>query len=178
VIFILTGPIHSGKTTLIKKTAQKLKQGGLEIDGFLSESRWRDKEIFGYDLLDLGNGKSYPFIRRTGKKDWERQGPFYFLPETMTLAKKIIGRIQNTDICVIDEVGPLEMSGKGLWPPLKKSLSINRFHHLLVIRISILEKFLSRIHRKDVRLFGVEEKNTSVEMFKSLMSEQSRSRGS
>jgi nucleoside-triphosphatase THEP1 len=176
VIFILTGPVHSGKTTLLKNFNQQMRRKELKIDGFLSESQWKDQEILGYDLLDLTEEKSHPFIRRSGEKNWDKIGPFYFIPETLALAKKIIRRAQNADICVIDEVGPLELTGKGLWTELKKSLSRTPPHHLLVVRVSILEKFLSRINRKDVKVFDVQDKNTLDEMFKSLNFKQLRSR--
>jgi iron complex transport system ATP-binding protein len=169
VIFILTGPVHSGKTTLLKKMAQKLKQEGLKIEGFLSESIWKDQELLGYDLLDLSHENSLPFIRKTGKKDWERTGPFYFIPETLALAKKIIGRASHTDICVMDEVGPLELAGKGIWPALKEALRTHSCTFLLVVRISILEKFLARIHQKDVRIFDIQDKEIFAAVFTSLV---------
>lgn len=178
MIFILTGPVHSGKTTLLKNINQELRRKELKTDGFLSESRWEDQEILGYDLLDLSGEKSYPFIRKSGEMNWDRIGPFYFIPETLDLAKQIIKRAQNSDMCVIDEVGPLELTGKGFWTELQASLSSIRPHHLLVVRVSILEKFLTRINRKDVKVFDVQDEQTSDEMLRSLSSEQLRSRHS
>ncbi len=176
MIFILTGPVHSGKTTFLKKLIQKLEQGELKMDGFLSESRWKDREISGYDLMDLNEGKSHPFIRKTGEKNWDRVGPFYFLPETLALARQIIRRAQDADICVIDEVGPLELSGKGLWPALRASFSMAHSHHLLVIRISILEKVLHKINRKDIRVFHMEEKGSLGEILESLKPDRAGTR--
>ena len=178
MIFILTGPVHSGKTTLLKKISQKLKREELKIDGFLSESRWKDREIFGYDLLDLTEEKSYPYIRKVGERNWNSVGPFYFIPETLAVAKQIIKRAQNTDMCIIDEVGPLELTGKGIWLELKESLLRTHPHYILVVRITILEKFLTRINRKDVRVFDIQDKYTSDEMLKSLSLDQLRSRDS
>ncbi len=155
-----------------------MRRKELKIDGFLSESQWKDRKILGYDLLDLTEEKSYPFIRKSGEKKWDKIGPFYFIPKTLALAKQIIKRAQNTDICIIDEVGPLELTGKGLWPELKSSLLRIHPHHLLVVRASILEKFLTRINRKDVRVFDVQDKNTLDEMLYSLHFEQSLSRHS
>jgi nucleoside-triphosphatase THEP1 len=179
VIFILTGPVHSGKTTCLKKVIQKLKQEELKIEGFLSESIWKNQELLGYDLLDLSHEKSLPFIRKTGKKDWERTGPFYFIPETLALAKQIVGRTSHTDICVMDEVGPLELSGKGIWPALKEAIRIHSTSLLLlVVRISTLEKFLSKINRKDVKIFDIQDKETFAAMITSLTPQHLRSKHS
>ncbi len=128
----------------------------------------------GYDLLDLREDKSCPFIRKAGEKEWDRIGSFYFIPETLDLAKHIIKRAQNSDICVVDEVGPLELSGKGLWPVLKVALLKSHPEYLLVVRISILEKFLSEISREGVRVFDTEDKDMPKEMLKSLMHESKK----
>lgn len=132
----------------------------------------------GYDLLDLREDKSCPFIRKAGEKEWDRIGSFYFIPETLDLAKHIIKRAQNSDICVVDEVGPLELSGKGLWPVLKEALLKSHPEYLLVVRISILEKFLSEISREGVRVFDTEDKDMPKEMLKSLMHERKKLRHS
>jgi nucleoside-triphosphatase THEP1 len=178
VIYILTGPIHSGKTTFLKKITLELKHQRFKIDGFLSEPLWDNQKIIGYDLLDLREDKSCPFIRKAGEKEWDKIGPFYFIPETMDIAKDIIKRAQNSDICVVDEVGPLELSGKGLWPVLKEALSKSQPQYLLVVRITILEKFLSKITREDVRVFDTEEKGMPTDMFKFLIAEQEKRRHS
>ena len=174
MIYILTGPVHSGKTTLLKKITLELKHQRFKIDGFLSESLWDNQKIIGYDLLDLREDKSCPFIRKAGEKDWDRIGPFYFIPETLDLAKHIIKRAKKMDICVVDEVGPLELSGKGLWPVLKEALSKSQPQYLLVVRITILEKFLSKINREDVRVFDMEEKDMPTEMLESLTHERKK----
>jgi len=174
VIHILTGPVHSGKTTLLKKFILELKRRRFKIDGFLSESLWDNQKIIGYDLLDLREEKSCPFIRKAGEKEWDKIGPFYFIPETMGIAKHIIKRAQNSDICIVDEVGPLELSGKGLWPVLKETLLKSQPQYLFVVRISILEKFLFKISRDDVRVFETEDKDIRTEMLKSLIHERKK----
>lgn len=128
----------------------------------------------GYDLLDLREEKSHPFIRKVGEKNWDRIGPFYFIPETMDKAKHIIQRAQNSEICVVDEVGPLELSGKGLWSVLKEALLKSQPQYLLVVRITILKKILSKIKREDVRVFDMEEKGMPTEMLESLMHESKK----
>ncbi len=176
MIYILTGPVHSGKTTLLKKITLELKHQRFKVDGFLSESLWDNQKIIGYDLLDLREDKSCPFIRKAGEKDWDRIGSFYFIPETLDLAKHIIKRAKKMDICVVDEVGPLELSGKGLWPALKEALSKSQPQYLLVVRITILKKFLSKIKREDVRVFDMEEKGMPTDMFKCLKAEREKKR--
>jgi len=160
VINILSGPVHSGKTTLLKNTLSSLKKQNLTIDGYISEALWEKKEFLGYNLFDLKSRQSHSFIRKEGKEQWEKIGPFFFLPETMDLAKKIIHRSQKADLCVVDEVGPLELKGKGVWPALNDALILFKPHFLLIVRGSILDRFLGEIHTNDVVVYNIEQKIT------------------
>ncbi|UCE21441.1 MAG: DUF2478 domain-containing protein [Candidatus Aminicenantes bacterium] len=159
MIFILTGAVHSGKTTLLKRTIQEFKRRKLVVHGFLSEAVFKGQERIGYDLFDLKKEKSIPLIRRAGKKDWQRVGSYFFIPRGLEEAQRIISRSQNSDICVVDEVGPLELSGKGFWPALKPILFPPLIPFLIAVRKSILEDFLSILGGADTKIFDMEEKD-------------------
>jgi len=159
MIFILTGPVHSGKTTLLKRVVQEFKRKKLVVDGFLSEAVFRGEERIGYDLFDLIGEKSIPLIRREGKKDWQRVGSYYFVPSGLEKAQRIISRSKNSDICVVDEVGPLELSGKGFWPALKPILFPPLIPFLITVRKSILEDLLNILEETDTDVFDVRERD-------------------
>lgn len=169
VINILTGPVHSGKTTFLKNTIPLLRGRNFEIDGYLSEAIWKTKEFFGYDLVDLKDHRYHPFIRKQGQQDWQRIGLFFFLSETLDIAKKIIHRSKKADLCVVDEVGPLELTGKGVWPALKDVLMIPEQGVLLVVRESILKNFMEKIQRDDFVVYDIEQNKKPLSMAKSLM---------
>jgi len=159
MIFILTGPVHSGKTTLLKRMIQEFKRKKLVIHGFLNVAVFKGQERTGYDLFDLNEEKSIPLIRRTGKKDWQRVGSYFFVPSGLEEAQRIISRSQNSDICVVDEVGPLELSGKGFWPALKPILFPPLTSFLITVRKSILQDFLSILEETDTKVFDMREKD-------------------
>lgn len=168
MIFILTGPVHSGKTTLLKKVLPELKEGKLRICGFLSEVVLKNDKIIGYDLFDLKEEKTLPFIRRSGEKAWQKIGSFYFIPEGLAEASKIILCGRDADILVVDEVGPLELAGKGLWPALKQALSKPLTNHLLVVRKDILEDFIARLGKSRVKVFDIESKDVLSQIIKEI----------
>jgi nucleoside-triphosphatase THEP1 len=178
VIHILTGPVHSGKTTLLKKIIPLLKEKGIKIDGYLSESVWKNNECFGYRLTDLKNRRSYPFILREGKEEWEKIGPFFLVPDSLSRAKEIIRRTKNSDLAVVDEVGPLELAGKGVWPSLTEAFSSPRLDLLLVIRDSVLDEFCSIFERDKVLLYPVTEKKNPKDLASSLSTEIAKRRSS
>jgi len=178
VINILTGPVHSGKTTLLKNALSSLKEKDLSIAGYLSKSLWEKSECLGYDLYDLKNHRYHPFIRKEGQEEWQSIGPFFFLPESLDIAMQIIRRSEKADLCVVDEVGPLELEGKGVWPAIAEVLKLSQGDFLLVVRDSILENFLDRIERDNSEVFSIEQKNIQTVLAESLLSGSKKRRRS
>lgn len=158
---ILTGSVHSGKTTLLKQAAAGLNKRGFVVDGFLCISVWEHDQVLGYDLLPIKTGKKIPFIRLTGEKDWERIGPFFFVPQTLEKANYIIRQGIEADLLIVDEVGPLELQGKGLWPALQHILPHKQINILLVVRSGLLDAVLKAVSgdRDDIRIFNVGDKD-------------------
>ena len=80
-LLVLTGPVHSGKTTFLREAAAGWKAAGLDVGGFLSVLRLdingRDQ---GYDLFDLKEGTSLPFLAHEGEPDWPSVGTWHMFP--------------------------------------------------------------------------------------------------
>jgi len=159
MILILTGPIHSGKTSLLKRVARELEDRKIPVDGFLSESVNKGGEILGYDLYDIQNKRSFPFIRKEGENGWEKIGAFVFLPSGLRKAKRIISNHSPSKWLFVDEIGPLELSEKGLWPAFKHTLTVPSQKIICVVRRQILDDFLARIKHPDIHVFDVRMEN-------------------
>ena len=147
MIFILTGPLHSGKTTLFKESVQKFKDQKVHVDGFLSLAAFEDQERIGYDLFDLKKEKSIPILRKIGEESWMKIGPYFFVPSGLEEAQKVISRSRAAEICVVDEVGPLELTGKGFWSALKQVLFPPVTTFLISVRESILDAHFKNLRR-------------------------------
>ena len=146
-----------------------LKEKKLRIDGYLSEAVWEKEKFIGYDLADLKENRLFPFIRKEGQEEWEKIGSFFFLPETLDLAKKIIRRSKKEDLCLVDEVGPLELKGQGVWPALEDVLMIPEQDLLLVMRESIMKDFIRKMQRDDFIVYDIEQNKTPLRMVESLV---------
>ena len=157
MIYLLTGPVHSGKTTLLTQIIRSLREKGVEVGGFLSVAIWNGDERTGYDLYDLTEEELIPFIRASGESSWQKIGPYFFVPDGLERAKNILLRTGGPDLLVVDEVGPLELSGQGLWPVLKDAISNCGKDCLLVVRESILGDFLKTLSGFDVRVFHIQD---------------------
>jgi iron complex transport system ATP-binding protein len=164
MIFILTGPLHSGKTTLLKKSVQKFKDQKVHIDGFLSLAVFKDQERIGYDLFDLNKEDSIPLLRKRGDKTWMKIGPYFFIPSGVEEAQKVLSRAGDSAICVVDEVGPLELTGEGFWPALEQVLFPPATTFLISVREGILDDFLRKLRKTKNRVFDVRDKDVSTRM--------------
>jgi nucleoside-triphosphatase THEP1 len=172
MIFILTGPVHSGKTTLLKKVVRELMGQKYRLDGFLSEAVHENEETVGYDLFDLKEERAIPLIRRTGKKEWQRIGSYFFIPEGLAEAENIILRGTKADILVVDEVGPLELSGKGFWPALKQVVFKPLPSFLFVMRINVLKDFLAILGKGEIKIFNIKSKEVFHQMIEEIKIEK------
>jgi len=160
MIYVLSGPVHSGKTTFLKSIIDELKSTGIPVCGYLSLSLWEDQSLTGYDLFNIESSEIHPFIRCNGRPEWERIGPFFFIPETLVLAKEVILKASNKGgLCMVDEIGPLELSGKGVWPAVEKALACTSSHmdFLFVIREGLVDAFQEIPGFKPEKIFLLEE---------------------
>ena len=157
MIDILTGPVRSGKTTLLRRIVQELRNRDFRVGGFLSLSVLRGGKVSGYDLLVLTEGRSFPFLREKGGKIWERIGPFFFIPATLEKARGLILQEKDTDIFIVDEVGPLELEGKGLWPALNLVRSRPAPGLLLTVRSSALSAFREKWGKDVDGIFSISD---------------------
>ena len=176
MINILTGPVHSGKTTFLKNAIPVLKENNFAAAGYLSEAVWNGQEFTGYDLVDLKDDLRHPFIRKQGRDDWQRIGPFYFILGTLDLAKKIIRLCQKTDLCVVDEVGPLELEGKGVWPALEEAFKIPGQSLLIVVRETLLQDIMDKMPKDRVRVYDSVTTQKPLHMVEVLMQDLKKRR--
>jgi nucleoside-triphosphatase THEP1 len=141
MLLILTGPVHSGKTTRLRRLVSEWRARGIALDGFLSPAVFRAGKRTGYDWLDLETNCPAPFLRLRGEADWEKVGPYFLIPSTLEKAKRKIRTHDLGKLLIIDEIGPLELRGGGVWPELEGVLKAPLFCCLVVVRDEILDRF-------------------------------------
>lgn len=151
-LLVLTGPVHSGKTTFLRDAAARWKASGLDVGGFLSILRVDNGCDKGYDLFDLKKGTSFPFLAHKGEPDWPSVGSWYMFPSTLEKAGSILSRDSGADVLIVDEIGPLELGGEGLWPAFEKALERGA-QCLCVVREGILVAFRAKIGPREAAVF-------------------------
>ena len=135
MIFLLTGESGSGKTTLLNELVPILSNSEIITGGFTAPGIWENGKRSGFTLHDIINKTNYP-LAQTSQPGWEMQGRFSFDGNTLSFGNRLLHE-QVEDPCidfmVIDEVGPMEMRGKG-WAPALNKLCSKAKSQLWVVR--------------------------------------------
>lgn len=130
-IYILTGPIRSGKTTsLMQWCSQRSDVYGVftpDISG---------KRVF----MDAYTGERFP-METIDEEETISIGRFAFSKKNFDKATQIIhDAIHKPGWIIIDEIGPLELRGDGFHDVLKKVLASRNDRLVIVVRERMAEK--------------------------------------
>jgi len=129
------------------------------VDGYLSLAVMKNRKIVGYDLFGVKEERASPFIRREGATNWEKVGPYFFVPEALEEAKRKILRHREDEFLIVDEVGPLEIEGRGIWPALQAVLWKPSLRCLLVVRGNIFEDFRNLMKGTPIKIFDIKRQD-------------------
>ena len=134
LVYILTGPIQSGKTTSIKEWAKNQQNIWGILTPVITEKRF---------FLDLATGNQFPMEAGILDEDVWEVGRFRFSKSSFEKATAIIREsMKKEGLLVFDEIGPLELRGEGFSNILKQTLRERRGATLLVVLEGVLDEVL------------------------------------
>ena len=111
-LYILSGPVDSGKTSALSALAQSACRSGLRMAGVLSHKRFQDESFIGYDAELLATGKRLPLARLHSQAGTFPGRRFHFFQAAFDGLTAELNE-PASDIFIIDEIGPLELEGHG-----------------------------------------------------------------
>lgn len=160
-IFLFTAPVQAGKTTALMNWVKNKKR----IGGFLTP----DREGLRY-LYTLENRQFHDFqvevetAKVMPANKLVTVGKFNFYAAAMALAQQTLLNDVGSDFdwIIIDEIGKLELRGKGLEPVAGQIIKHFQTRSssaklLLVVRESLLDAIIQRYKLEDCRLFRLGE---------------------
>jgi nucleoside-triphosphatase THEP1 len=155
-VIIISGEKHSGKTTFTKKVVEYLKVDGYKIGGFLAPGYFEKNSRSAFDLQSVENGETSPLcsIHFT---EGDVAGPFRFDKTGIEFGESLLAfsAVSDKHIVVIDEVGPLEMNGKGWSVGLKNMLDNSETAIMLVVRAGLVEAVKKQFAIPDAYVFRI-----------------------
>lgn len=145
-IFILTGERQSGKTTFLKELIRIIRSKGINPGGFISEGIHEGENRTGFNLIDISTGSETELCSTVERPGMIRQGRFWFSREALHKGEEIIRQAvsSRSGIIVIDEVGPLEISGKGWYDAIENATATSDAVHIWTVRKSLINKAARR----------------------------------
>jgi nucleoside-triphosphatase THEP1 len=157
MICIITGGIDEGKTREVEAIYRQMKKG----DGWISRKVFLNEEFAGYEILRLSTNEKLPlaYKREYVPPGWDEIytiGPFCFSKQAFDFAGKIIDEIieKNIEPVFIDEIGPLELQGKGFCPMLGKILKTQKDIYI-VVRSHCVDDVVNRFEIKNYEIIKI-----------------------
>jgi nucleoside-triphosphatase len=141
VRLLVVGKPGSGKTNWCREYIEWRREAGSSVGGILCPGIEKQGQRVGSNVVNLLTGEEAPFARLPRYRSFkggERIGDYTISRHGILFACAAIERAigNKCDLIVIDEVGPLELSGKGLMPAVESALA-SPANVLIVVRTSL-----------------------------------------
>ena len=137
---LLVGKKGSGKSTLIYSLFKNYDCGGIVCLPVIEKGH-----LVGKDAIDMDTHRSNVFCRVNRKADFDgfSVGKYIIKPEGITFCIEAIKNSFNKDILLIDEVGPLEIQGKGFHGITHKVLKEDK-NCVIILRKQLMDTFFAK----------------------------------
>jgi len=118
-LWLISGPSGSGKTTWCAKLVAQAPALGMTLGGFICPAVIQAGQKIGIDLLNVSSGEKRRLGMCSSDNDKTTIGCWQMDESVLAWGNEIIAGLQDEDIIIIDEIGPLELEkGQGYWHAL------------------------------------------------------------
>ena len=155
-VLLLTGNPGVGKTTVLMKTVDALKERGVCVGGMISREAREGGVRVGFELLDLRSGRRgwLAHVNQTAGPTVGRYrvniGDLDFIG-----ARAIAEAVENCDVIAIDEIGPMELFSTRFKEAVRKALESRKLV-MAVVHWKASDRFiLEAKSREDAEIFTV-----------------------
>jgi nucleoside-triphosphatase THEP1 len=158
-IFILSGNKGEGKSTFAEQVVQQLNQKGVKTTGFISRGTWEGDARKSFTLTDIESGEEKLLCSVDKSAGHLKQGRFWFSSEALERGEKIItdAALKSNSVTIIDEVGPLEIGGKGWYGAIEYLCSSSASPQVWCVRSSLSYKASRRWNTGNIYIIPVSE---------------------
>lgn len=161
MIYLLTGPIRSGKTGALQQWVQSRN----DVDGLLCPDDDLGKRYF----LEIKTAKRFKLeIDSDNNNGTITIGPFTFLKSAFKRANTYLlkaAKDTNANYFVIDEIGKLELKNIGLHESSEHTIAAHKkdsnTHLILVVRDTLLEQVIAHYNITNYQIITTKELRTN-----------------
>ena len=150
--FLLVGDINFGKSTLVYDMVGK---ADFSCGGVISIPVIKEGKKVGMDALDVMTGTTKE-LARMGTPDGISVGRYMISKEGLEHGKNAIyNAVGKCELVIIDEIGPLEMEGRGMARAAEYALKNG--NTLVVIRRTLADRFIEKYGMYEFKTINANE---------------------
>ncbi|MEM2104276.1 MAG: NTPase [Candidatus Bathyarchaeia archaeon] len=159
-ILFLTGSPGVGKTTLLLKILDILRNRGYTIGGMVSREVRQNGTRIGFEILDLSADK-HGWLAHVNQKYGPKVGKYHVNLDDLEKigVEAILKAVEERDVIVIDEIGPMELFSAKFKIAVEEAFKKGKLV-LGVIHWKVRDKLINAAKtKKDVEIFEVTKQN-------------------
>ncbi len=157
-ILIIAGKVNSGKTSFAKRMWHIANRQSIHCCGFIAEGVYQKGIKYAYQLIDLENNNKFLCCSEKPLPNSIKINKFYFdrlcLQEGNTILAK---QHPSGSFLFIDEIGPMELSGKVWAPGLKTALEQHKGPLILVMRQNLIRQICRYFKIDNILIIDIEQ---------------------
>ena len=161
-VIIITGDKQKGKTQTAKALNGLLQSRGIAVGGVLSDRVTNGGETAGYELINIATGHRMPFLKKNEAFMDNKIGRFEIDTETLLQGQQILNpaNLSIHDVVVIDEVGTLELQGKGWAQALEGIMEANSLPVVLTVRAGFVDEVIQAFGIDKPLIYSISNNNS------------------
>jgi len=174
-IVLWVGPKHSGKTSAASDMVERLRTGGYAVGGILAPSLYRGDRLVGFDVIDLFSDRRAPLLRLGRPAD---VGSFAFREAGLRLGRSALAASNRRppELIVIDEFGPLELTGRGWRDAVDRLIGTGDSLLLLIVREDLCAAVCDLYGSISVRMLPALESDSTASIERLLSDRRTRNK--
>lgn len=139
--FLISGPVHSGKTTRLQSWINLNNYN--KVDGILAPVLGGKRYLLHISSNEM---RKLELIENDTRSNFTNIGKYTFDNSVFEWANEKLMNLFNTlpEYVIIDEIGPLELQGQGLEPAVSELLVRRRAelqNIIVIVRSTLMEQF-------------------------------------
>jgi len=135
----------AGKSPWVNGLYEHLEAAGKSIGGIVSLKVRESEDSWHHEMQDLLTGDRQPLNTMDNLPDTRKAGKFSFYPGAFQWGCERIRKAVGASWVIVDEVGIMELQGKGLHAGLSALDDAARGHVVLTLRNSLVDRFQDQL---------------------------------
>jgi nucleoside-triphosphatase len=109
-VLLLSGNPGVGKTTVLMKTVNALKESGIRVGGMISREVREGGARVGFEIIDIASSRR-GWLAHVNQKNGPQVGKYRVNIEDLNAigVGAVTGAVENCEVIAIDEIGPMEL---------------------------------------------------------------------